>query len=82
MEIGRASIHFVNLSIVTSRWVKPSGRLFEWPNQVEPLDHEERHVASGLARSCPQALKHRQELGDPTCTKLVQPIEDLRLEAL
>ena len=40
VDIGRASIHFVNLSIVTSRWVKPSGRLFEWPNQVEPLDHE------------------------------------------
>ena len=38
MDIGRASIHFVNLSMVAGG--KALGRLFEWPNQVEPLDHE------------------------------------------
>ena len=40
VEIGRASIHFVNLSMVTSRWVKPSGVFFECPNQVKPPNRE------------------------------------------
>ena len=31
------------------------------------VDHEERRVASGSTGSCPQALEHRRELGNPAC---------------
>ena len=46
------------------------------------IDHEERRVASGSARSCSQALEHYKELGDLVCTELVQLFEDPRLETL
>ena len=81
MEIDRASIHFVNLSMVTSRWVKPPRRLFEWRNQVE-LPDREGHVSDGSTGSCPKAPEYRGELGNPPCIDLVQPVEDPGLEAL
>ena len=46
------------------------------------VDHKERHVAGGLARSYPWAPEHHRELSDLVCTKLVQLVEDPRLEAL
>ena len=46
------------------------------------IDHDEWCVASGLARGRPQALEHHGKLRDPSSTKLVQPVEDPRLEAL
>ena len=46
------------------------------------IDHEEWRVAGGPAGGRPQALEHRGELHDPSSAKLVQPIEDPRLEAL
>jgi len=46
------------------------------------VDHEERRVASGLIRSLPQALEHRGKLRNPSSAKLVQSVEDPRLEAL
>jgi len=46
------------------------------------VDHEERRVAGGPARSCSQALEYCGELGDPACAELVPPIEDPRFEAL
>ena len=36
VEIGRASIHFVNLSMVTSRWVKPPGAFLSGPTRSSP----------------------------------------------
>ena len=36
VEIGRASIHFINLSMVTSRWVKPPGAFFNGPTRSSP----------------------------------------------
>ena len=53
-----------------------------WEDGLRTIDHEERRVAGGLAGSCPQAPKHRRELGDPTCVELVEPVEDPRLETL
>ena len=49
---------------------------------LETVDHEERRVAGGLAGNCPQAPEHHRELGDPTRAKLIQLVEDPRLEAL
>ena len=46
------------------------------------IDHEEWRVAGGSAGGHPQALEHRGKLDDPSSTKLVQPVEDPRLEAL
>ena len=45
-------------------------------------DHEEWCVAGGSAQGHPQAPEHRGKLHDPSFTKLVQPMEDPRLEAL
>ena len=53
-----------------------------WEDGLRTIDHEERCVASGSTKSCPQAPEHRRELGDLACTKLVQPVEDPRVEAL
>ena len=44
--------------------------------------HEERRVADGPARSCPQAPEHYKELNDLVCAELVQLVEDPRLKAL
>ena len=46
------------------------------------IDHEECCVAGGPARGRPQALEHHEKLYDPSSAKLVQPVEDPRLEAL
>ena len=46
------------------------------------VDHEEWHVAGGPARGRPQALEHHRKLRDPSFAKLVQPVEDPRLEAV
>ena len=53
-----------------------------WEDSLGTVDHEEGHVAGGSTGGCPQALEYRGELGDPLCAKLVQPVEDPRLEAL
>ena len=53
-----------------------------WEDGLGTIDHEERRVAGGPAGSCPQTPEHRRELGDPACTKSVQPVEDPGLEAL
>ena len=34
--IGLASIHFVNLSMATSKWVKPPGAFFKGPTMSSP----------------------------------------------
>ena len=36
VEIGRALIHFVNLSTVTSKWVKPTGTFLRGPTRSSP----------------------------------------------
>jgi len=46
------------------------------------IDHEEGCVASGLARGRPQTLEHHGKFRNPSSTKLAQPVEDPRLEAL
>ena len=53
-----------------------------WENSLGGVDHEEGCVAGGPAGSCPQAPKHRRELGDPARVELVQLVEDPGLEAL
>ena len=53
-----------------------------WEDSLKTVDHEEWCVAGGLARGRPQALEHHGKLRNPSSTKLVQPIEDPRLEAL
>ena len=35
-EIGQASIHFVNLSMVTSKWVNPPGAFLRGPTRSSP----------------------------------------------
>ena len=35
-EIGRASIHFVNLSMVTSKWVYPQSAFLRGPTRLSP----------------------------------------------
>ena len=51
-------------------------------DSLRTVEHEERCVAGGPARGCPQALEHRRKLCDPSSAKLVEPVEDPRLEAL
>ena len=51
-------------------------------DSLRTVDHEEWRVASGLAGGRPQFLEHHGKLGDPSSAKLVQPVEDPRLEAL
>ena len=46
------------------------------------VDHEERRVAGGSARSCSQAPEYSGELDDLACAELVQLVEDPELEAL
>ena len=46
------------------------------------VDHEEWRVAGGPAGGHSQTLEHYRKLNDPSCAKLVQPVEDPRLEAL
>ena len=53
-----------------------------WEDSLGTIDHEEWRVADGLTRGRPQALKHRRKFHDPSSTKLVQLVEDPRLEAL
>ena len=53
-----------------------------WEDGLGTVDHEERRVVGGPARSCSQALEYCGELSDPACAELVQPIEDPGLEAL
>ena len=48
VDIGRASIHFVNLSTVTSRWVKPPGAFLSGPTRSSPPDHEGPHDGDHL----------------------------------
>ena len=49
---------------------------------LRTIDHEEWRVGGGPAGRHPQAPEHHGELDDPPSTKLVQPVEDPRLEAL
>ena len=51
-------------------------------DSLRTVDHEEWCVAGGLARGRPQPLEHRGKLCDSSSTKLVQPVENPRLEAL
>ena len=51
-------------------------------DSLRAIDHEKWCVASGPARGRPQALEHRGKLCDPSSAKLVQSVEDSRLEAL
>ena len=51
-------------------------------DSLRTIDHEEWGVASGPAGGHPQALEHRGKFRDPSSPKLVQLIEDPRLEAL
>ena len=61
-----------------------------WRSRVEvgredslgTIDHKEWRVAGGLARGRPQAPEHHGKLHNPLSAKLVQPVEDPRLEAL
>ena len=53
-----------------------------WEDDLGTIDHEEGCVAGGSTGSCPYALEYHGELNNPPCTKLVQPVEDSRLEAL
>ena len=53
-----------------------------WEDDLKTVDHEERRVAGGPAGSCSQAPEYYGELDNLACVKLVQPVEDLRLEAL
>ena len=53
-----------------------------WEDGLRTVDHEEGCVAGGLAGGHPRALEHRGELRDLLFAKLVQPVEDPRLEAL
>ena len=46
------------------------------------VNHEEWRVAGGPTRGRPQALEHHGKLHDPSSGKLVQLVEDPRLEAL
>ena len=47
---------------------------------LRTIDHEERCVASVPTRCRPQVLEHCGKFYDPSYAKLVQPIEDPRLE--
>ena len=51
-------------------------------DSLETVDHEEWHVASGPVGGCPQTLEHRGKFRDPSFAKLVQPVEDPRLETM
>ena len=51
-------------------------------NSLRTIDHEEWRVVGGLARGHPQSPEHHGKLCDKSSTKLVQPFEDPRLEAL
>ena len=66
--------------------VRPNPRRFAievgQKDSLETIDHEEGCVAGGPAGGRPQAPEHRGELRDPSSAKLVQPVEDPRLEAL
>ena len=53
-----------------------------WEDSLGTIDHEEWRVAGGLAWGHSQALEHRGKFRDPSYAKLVQPVEDPRLEAL
>ena len=53
-----------------------------WEDSLRTVDHEDWRVASGLARGCPQSLEHHGKLRVPSSAKLVQPVEDPRLEDL
>ena len=51
-------------------------------DSLRTVDHEEWCVAGSLARSHPQAPEHHGKRSDPSSTKLVQSVEDPRLETL
>ena len=51
-------------------------------DSLRTVDHEEWYVANGPAGGHPKAPEHRGKLHDSSSTKLVQPVEDPRLEAL
>ena len=51
-------------------------------DSLRTIDNEKWCVAGGPAGGHPQTLEHRGKLGDPLSTKLVQPVDDPRLEAL
>ena len=53
-----------------------------WEDNLGTIDHEEWRVAGGPAGGHPQALEHRSKFHDPSFAKLVQLVEDPRLEAL
>jgi hypothetical protein len=53
-----------------------------WEDCLGAIDHEERSVASCLARGCPQTPKHHGELRNPPSAELVELVEDSRLDAL
>ena len=97
LELGRAEesdvacfvqlVHGVLVGCLGSLFIACSD---SWRSVIEvhredglgTIDHEERCVAGGLSRNCPQALEHHREHGDPACAELVQPVEDLGFEAL
>ena len=62
--------------------VKPYNEQVGQEDSLETVDHKEWCVASGPTGGRPQALEHRGKLDNPSSAKLVQPIEDPRLEAL
>ena len=51
-------------------------------DSLRTIDHEEGCIASAPTGGHPQALEHHGELRNPSSAKLVQPVEDPRLEAL
>ena len=53
-----------------------------WENGLRTVDHEEGCVASGSARSCPQAPEYGRKLSEPARAEFVQPVENSRLKAL
>ena len=53
-----------------------------WENDLGPVDHEEGCVASGSARSCPQAPEYGWKLSEPARAEFVQLVENSRLKAL
>ena len=47
-----------------------------WEDVLGTVDHEEGCVASGSARSCPQAPEYGRKLSEPARAELVQPVEN------
>ena len=51
LAMGRASIHLLNLSIATNKWVKPPGAFYNGPMRCSP--HTAKgHVMGMVCRTC------------------------------